>query len=206
MPYSPYWVPECQSIIFIDFLTTNYSIGRLDYKTGKIWRARIIGEISPSFIIKVKNQPNVYIVGLAHQAKRIYWNGTSSEANVIDVLFSTETTSYYATNHFHFGKVDPKNRLYFGTIRKMVCNRNSSGPSGSFYYYTKASGVRKIVGHMDVAGGIGWNIQEKLFYGVDTCHNDIYQFNYTVDGQYCEYFWHNSSFSISSKSSRRRIS
>lgn len=185
MPYSPYWDPESESVLFIDFLATTYSIGRFDPKTKKMWLAKVVGEISPSFIVKAKNCPNEYFIGLEHQVKRIYWDGVSTNATVIGVLLATETEPFYASNHLHFGKVDPNNRLYFGTIRKLVCSRNHTGPSGSFYQYTKTCGVQKIVGNMDVAGGIGWNLQQKKFYSVDTCANDIYQFSYTADGRYC---------------------
>lgn len=113
------WHAASQSIYFIDFLATDYSIGRFEFRTKEIFLAQVIGETRPSFIVAIEGARDQFIIGLEHQAKRIAWDGRSPTATVIDVVLETETQPFYATNHFHFGKVDPCNRFYFGTIRSI---------------------------------------------------------------------------------------
>lgn len=127
-----------------------------------------------------------FIVSFGLDVKQVHWNGETPTADIIDTVFTAETDPADATNSLHYGIMDPSNRLYFGTIADKKCSKTRPGPSGSFYVYTKAKGVQQIVGNINVPGGMGWNLEQKKFYGVDSCNNAILQFSYDDNGTYCK--------------------
>lgn len=187
-PYlnSPVWHDATQSVYFTDNVATNYTIGRFDYRTKQFFVAKVNETAKPSFIAPIENAVDQFIVSFGLDVKQVQWDGKSPSADVIDTILTAETDPFYATNSMHYGKVDPNNRLYFGTIRKLRCNSDPSGPSGSFYVYTKEKGIQQIVGNVNIPGGMGWNLEQKKFYAVSTCPKDILQFSYTDDGTYCK--------------------
>lgn len=186
MPCAPYWDADEQCLYFIDFLSTEYSVVRFEYKTGRITKAKIRDEISPSFIVKVANREDHFIVGLRHSVALIHWNGESSEAVLKGIIFTAEADPFYATNHLHYGTVASGNRIYLGSMRQLVCSANNSQPMGGLYTFTKKDGVHKILGNIKVGGGIGWNAAEDKLYFVDTCNNDVLQISNPADGVYCK--------------------
>lgn len=163
-------------------------INRFDYRTKELFGARVIGVDFPTIIVPVEGVPNQFLISSDRSIKRIYWDGLSPTANVIDTLFDAETDPAYSGNIIHFGKVDPENRFYFGTARLTFCRDDNPAPAGSFYVYTKELGIRRIAGVEAVAGGMAWNVEKKLFYGVDDCSNDVFQLSYTDNGTYCKAF------------------
>lgn len=164
------------------------AIGRFDYRTKEVFGATVIDAGFISFIVAVEGAANQFIIGSEHQAKLIEWDGRSPTANIIDTLFEVENDASHAHNMMHVAEVDPDNRLYFSTTRLSVCQQNSTIPPASFYVYTKEKGVQRIFGGMAVAAGAGWNLEKKLFFGVDACARNIIQLSYTDDGIYCTIF------------------
>lgn len=161
-------------------------IARFDYDTKEIYGATVPGVAYSTFVFPIEGVENEFIMGAVHQVLHIFWDGQSDTASIIDVLFEVETDPAYARTNIHFAKIDPENRLYLGTTRGDFCSKDSTVPDGSFYLYTKERGLQQITGGIRVAGGYGWNLREKLYYGVDDCSNDVIQYSYTDDGIYCK--------------------
>lgn len=156
---------------------TDVAIGRFDYKLNTIFTATIRGETMPIFIIPVQGCKNQFAVGLAHSVKIIGWDGVSPEAFVIRTAFELETDSQYAANHMHRARADPKKRFFGSTFRSATCN-TSTAASGAFYRYTKRGGVKRILGNINVASGLDWNVKEKKFYCVDACNYQVREYDW----------------------------
>lgn len=184
-PYSPHWDAKTQSLYFADNTAKDYSIVRYDYKSGRYYRAAVIGDTGPTFILPLTCGKHLFLVGFAHAAKVIKWDGCAPYAEVVRTAFEVETGPETTSNHWHFGVADPLNRFYGSTFRGDTCG-NSTAATGAFYRYGKQEGLQQIFGNVKVAGGIAFNTKRHKAYFVDTCRLTISEYSYKKS-LLCEY-------------------
>lgn len=177
---SPFWCVIRQSLFYVDFFGVDYDILRYDYGEGKIYAAKI--ENAPpnaAFIIPIEGCINEFAIGFSDRTvKKVYWNGKSVVAHIIETLFRVEQNPYYDENIWHVAKVDPYGRFYGGTMRKQLCTL-STAPKGSFYRYTQRK-LKKLFGDVGISNGITWSKRlEKMFY-IDACQFAINSYDYNI--------------------------
>lgn len=135
-------------------------------------------DVPPIFIIPIKGCQNQFAVGIGRSVKIIQWDGMSADVTTLGTLFNVEADSIYADNSYDFAKVGPKGGLWAGTYRAAVCDTNSTAASGSIYRYTKQKGVKRIIPNINVAGGFDWYAKDKKFYNLDTCANQLTEYDW----------------------------
>lgn len=167
---SPVWCSRTQSLLYTDFFGIEYNIYRYDYQKREVYRAKIFPEQeNAAFIILIEGSVDEFAIGFRDRSvKRVYWDGESDIAVVMETLFDVEQSSYYEGNLWHVAKVDPEHRFYGGTMRSQLCTPSSSS-NGSFYRYTDSRGVRKLFGGIGISNGIEWSVKKGKLFHIDAC-------------------------------------
>lgn len=184
----PHWDNETNSLYYVDIMKKDFSIHRYDVTENKIYSANIEGESYVSFIIPVAGATDLFAVGIGRRVGVIQWDGKSSGAKVVRIVFEVEQT-------FNDGKADPTGRLYCGTITQsgeklevfddIFKNTNYTC---ALYKYDAKNKVVQVRDKVRLSNGLAWNEKKKKFYYVDSCDLNVKEFDYDPDtGDLCEY-------------------
>lgn len=140
-----------------------------------------------SFIIPLKNGENQFLISDKHTVSVIEWNGIDAVAKIVREVFTVETAPEYTNNNWNIGKASPTNsrQFYGGTFRGNICS-SESGSIASLYKFTKSKCVKSLVKCLKLSGGLDWNVEESLFYHIDSCDLVIREYNWdSFTGNIC---------------------
>lgn len=172
---APHWDIARQSLYFVDIFGP--AIFRLDYNTGKIYRAQIEGESSPiGFISPVRSTTDEFVVGANRKVLLIKWDGTSSQADVLKIVVEVDKT--HEENRINDGKVDPNGVLFFGSMGNELKYDLAEKRIGSLYSYSHAAGIVNWKENVGIGNGLTWDIKRKSFYYIDSVTRDVKRFDY----------------------------
>lgn len=206
----PHWDADTQSLYYNDIYGSEASILRYDFNENKTYLAKIgelmlllcrrmlklmnilivteDGEPVVSFIIPVEGTTDQFAVGIGRRVGVIQWNGKSTQANLLRIVFEVEKDPSFKFNRFNDAKADPKGRFFGGTMRLEECGDLFASTSGSLYRYAKDEQVAKLKTNISVSNGLAWNEKTNKFYYIDTCQLNIKEFDYDPNtGDLCEY-------------------
>jgi sugar lactone lactonase YvrE len=79
-------------------------------------------------------------------------------------------------NRFNDGKVDPAGRFWAGTMPM-----GEGGPLGSLYRLDEDGSAHRMVGDIGCSNGLGWSLDAKTMYYIDTGTGRIDQFDYDAE-------------------------
>jgi gluconolactonase len=177
----PHWDIERQSLYYVDIVGP--AIFRYDYKSGEIYKATIKGsDARLGFITPVDGTSNEFIVGADHDLIVISWDGKSGQATVVRVLTQVDLDN--PPHRINDGKVDPRGRVFFGTIGDESLNLTQIR-LGAFYRYTD-SGTVKLKDSIGISNGLTWNEKLGKFYYIDSVARDVKVFDYdSSSGNIC---------------------
>lgn len=162
-------------ILAVDYV--NDTLINYNLRTGRIREGKIPGIPTPSFMIPLKCQKNLFLVSNHLTTAVIEWNGFDAEAKVIRNVFSVETDPALDNNNWLPGKASPQYVFYGGTYRRGMCG-DTPPTAGAVYSYDNRRGVRKIIPNIKVASDFQWNKRGNTMYVVDGCRNVIWAYNY----------------------------
>lgn len=193
--FAPSWSDETQDLYYVNYLSSGEgaSIYRCSFEDGTFNSAFIEGFTSPAFIIPIRKKckicKNLFVVGLDHNVAIIKWDGKSTRAQVVEILFSVETSD--PLSRTNYARADSKGRLYFGTISKKFCDTN---PQSSFYRYTADKGVQLMFSGTSTTSGIAINEKAEKLYHLDSCNLLVTEFDWDpATGDICNYTFSASS-------------
>jgi sugar lactone lactonase YvrE len=83
--------------------------------------------------------------------------------------------SHNDTGRYNDGKVDPRGRLFGGTL-----DRSYTG-GGGFYRFDSRGQAQRLFDGVSVANGLDWDVERKLMYWTDTMENRIDVFDYDIE-------------------------
>ncbi|XP_063699398.1 regucalcin-like [Culicoides brevitarsis] len=173
----PHWYAPNQSLYFCDI--PECLIFRYDYKANKCYKAKIEGELNTKigFIVPVEGKTNHFVVGLALRLAVISWDGVSPMAKVVKVL--TEVDQDVKVTRFNDGKVDPRGRIFGGTMLSEEHGDIFTARKGTFYRYDHKSGkCAALKSKICISNGLTWDETRKIFYYIDTGDKDIKEYDY----------------------------
>ena len=151
------WVPSQKSIFFVDIKKKNIFIFNTKSKKKKI--------------IKIKKE----IGFISHIKKNIFILGLQSELRIMDlntkkIFHSIPVETNKPFNRINDGKVDPKGRLWFGTMDNLERKKKY----GSLYCLDKELKIHKIESGYFITNGPAF-INSNTFYHTDTKKRTIYK-------------------------------
>ncbi|XP_013139357.1 PREDICTED: regucalcin-like [Papilio polytes] len=171
----PHWDDQSQALYFVSI--DEKTIHKYVPETGVHTKTKLSGRVS--FIISVEGESNHFVVGVERKLLIIKWDGEEgSEIEIVKELVEVDSES--PTNRFNDAKVDPKGRLFAGTLGEM-------GPTGEFekgkgsLYRLDDRGCVKLCEKIDVSNGLAWDLTEKAFYYVDSLEYKIRRYDYDVE-------------------------
>lgn len=153
----------------MDYFSVNHAINRYDISKHKVYSASVEGIQPVSFIVPLEKCSNRFVIGNRLSVKIIEWNGKDSEAKVVKELFNVKQVEDNADNYWSIAKPSPNCDLVGGTFRGTMCGRNRSLVDGGFYRYSKQHSLTRIFDDQGLSAGFDWNLDENLFYHIDTC-------------------------------------
>lgn len=170
----PHWDPETQSLYFINIDGVDSNLNRYDYRSNKIYKAKIDGAPNLLFILPIESRRNQYLVGIQNKAMIVDWNGQSPKAFINGTLFEFGSDPSVGINDV---KTDSQGRFYGGSKNVESCSTNEVGQSG-FYRYQPSEGKKKLFDGVKISNGLTWVPQTNKFYYIDSCAYDVKEFNY----------------------------
>lgn len=111
----------------------------------------------------------------------IAWDGTSKIAHTVRTV--AQLGAGELDTRWNDGKVDPRGRLFAGTMIDQSKGNPFEVNTGSFYRYdTKRGGLVKQFDSVFISNGIAWNDKTKKVYYVDSGTYDIKVFDVDDEG------------------------
>lgn len=128
------------------------------------------------FVIPVQGNNKQFILGAGTQIVLIEWDGKSANGKLVKVIGEVEKDK--VNTRFNDAKVDPRGRLFAGTMRLEECGDIFAARWGTFYRYTKSNGFDILKTQIGVSNGLCWNEKKNKFYYIDSCDLDIKEYSY----------------------------
>ncbi len=79
-------------------------------------------------------------------------------------------------HRFNDGKVDPKGRIWIGTL-----SRNFTKGAGSLYCISSINQVETKLDELTISNGMAWTADSKTFYFIDSPTQQIAEFDYFIE-------------------------
>ncbi|XP_062534271.1 regucalcin-like isoform X2 [Armigeres subalbatus] len=174
------WDVDSQSLFYVDINVA--AIRRYDYAENKTYSCTIDGVNPIAPVILVKGKPNNYVVGSGNKLLLVTWDGRSEKGTLVKTLYDLGESEKHV--RFNEGKVDPKGRLYAGTMQLESLGDPFQQHEGKLYRFDgKAGGEFKMVkDRISISNGLAWNESSKKLYYIDTGALDIKEFDVLENG------------------------
>ena len=160
---SPYWSSIRQSFFWVDI------------ENGKLFEHHLASEKTTikSFphrlSLALEGRENELILALDRKI-------ASYDLETEDLSWLTEVESDLPLNRFNDGKVDPKGRLWIGTL-----STKFTQGSGSLYTVANDLSPQKQLGQLTISNGMAWTEDNETFYFIDTPTREIKAFHYDLE-------------------------
>ncbi|XP_014356902.2 regucalcin-like [Papilio machaon] len=171
----PHWDAEAQALYFVSI--DEMTIHKYVPETGLHTKTKLDGRVS--FIISLEGTTDHFVVGLERKLVIIKWDGgEGSKVEIIKEL--AEVDIELPTNRLNDGKVDPKGRLFAGSLGQMTPSGEFEKEKGSLYRLDER-GCVKLFDRVNVSNGLAWDLKEKAFYYIDSMDYKISRYDYDVE-------------------------
>uniref|UniRef100_A0A336K406 Regucalcin n=1 Tax=Culicoides sonorensis TaxID=179676 RepID=A0A336K406_CULSO len=174
----PHWINN--SLYFVDIMES--LIFRYDYPTNKCFKANIEGEIGTKigFISPVEGKENQFVVGLGPRLVLIHWDGVSALAKRVKVLVEVEQE--LKVTRFNDGKIDPRGRIFAGTMMSEEHGDIFAVRKGTLYRFESKTGkCVPLKSKICISNGLAWDETRKRFYYIDSADYEVKEFDYDVE-------------------------
>lgn len=186
---SPIWDETTQSVLFIDLIgsAAELSIFRYSLEDEQLYKASIEGASEPvGFLAPVQGHPDLYAVGIGHDAYIIRWDGTSTTAHIDHKLFSVDSND--PNSRTDLARPDRQGHLYGGTFAPTFCITTKN--KTVFEYSSGEDDINVILDDVYTTSGIAFDESEGILYQMDVCSLVLTAFDWDPEsGKLSEYFW-----------------
>lgn len=172
------WDVDSQSLYYVDINVA--SVLRYDYAENKTYSAKIDGVSPIAPIILVQGKPDQFVLGTGNKLVLVSWDGRSKKGTLVKTLYDLGESEKHV--RFNEGKVDPKGRLYAGTMQLDSLGDVFQQKEGKLYRFDgKAGGeFHMLKDKISISNGLAWT-NSKCYY-VDTAALDIKEFDVLENG------------------------
>ncbi|MBN3580961.1 SMP-30/gluconolactonase/LRE family protein [Algoriphagus aestuarii] len=165
----PYWHAERQSFFWVDI--ENGKLFEHSLKTGET-KTRSF----PHYLaVVLESEDGSLILGL--DRKIANFNLETEELNWL-----CEVESDYTLHRFNDGKVDPKGRIWIGTL-----STKFTEGAGSLYCIDQDLEPKKKLSNLTISNGMAWTADNQTFYFIDTPTRQIKVFHFDLESGEIEF-------------------
>jgi len=159
----PYWHVARQSFFWVDI--ENGKLFEHNLKTKETKTRSFPHRLA----VVLEGKENELILGLDRKLAR--FNLITEELNWL-----YEVESEYPLHRFNDGKVDPKGRIWIGTLSTLFTKG-----AGSLYCISGNTQVEKKLSDLTISNGMAWTEDNQTFYFIDTPTRKIQAFNFDLE-------------------------
>ncbi len=156
----PLWLPESGQLVWVDI--EGMKIRMWNPKTreeGSVSVGQRIGAV-------VRASDGRMVCALEHGF--YFLDLTTGELEPI-----VDPEAHLPGNRFNDGKCDPAGRFWAGTMPK-----SEDAPEGSLYRLDTDGSVHRMVGEISCSNGLGWSLDGRTMYYIDTGTRRVDRFDY----------------------------
>lgn len=174
-PQSPYWDQAHGLLYMVDHMSGKIMCYNEAQKS--VSSASLPGMASPSFLIKLTQPEDEFLVSDHLSTAVIQWDRASQTATKVRDAFSVEDS---AKNYWNVAKASPSHKFFGGTVRGGMCS-DTADPGAGMYVFDKSSGVRKLnLPNLKNSAGIAWNAQGNKVYHIAACQRNVREYDYDL--------------------------
>jgi sugar lactone lactonase YvrE len=165
----PYWHAERKSFFWVDI------------ENGKLFEYNLNTEETKTrsfphrLAVVLESEDGNLILGLDRKLARF-----DLESEKLTWLCQVEPE--YPLHRFNDGKVDPKGRIWIGTLSTLFTEG-----AGSFYCVDKDLQPRKMLENLTISNGMAWAADNQTFYFIDTPTRQIKVFRLALESGKIEF-------------------
>ena len=165
----PLWITQLGSFFWVDIEKGN--LHRYHLATEQLE----IRHFPHRLAVVLEGQIGKLILGLDRKLVRYDW-----ETEVIEELFEVE--SDLTLNRFNDGKVDPKGRIWIGTLSTLFTEG-----AGSLYRIGPDLQPKVQLTNLTISNGMAWTADQQTFYFIDTPTKKIQEFAFDPESGAIEF-------------------
>ncbi|XP_045110867.1 regucalcin-like [Portunus trituberculatus] len=178
----PHWVMDRCCLLFVDIMRGE--MHRLFTDTRRHQKLHVEPEgagDSLSFVVPVKNHPDLYAVGLGRSVALVEWLETDPDAHTRKVKVTLHTVeSDTPTNRFNDGKCDPRGRLWAGTMAQESAPGVLPKEKGHIFCLNNDLTLDCTMDKISLSNGLAWSHDKKTFYYIDSMAYSVDAFDYDI--------------------------
>ncbi|MDG1275948.1 MAG: SMP-30/gluconolactonase/LRE family protein [Algoriphagus sp.] len=159
----PYWHVGRQSFFWVDI--ENGKLFERNLKTKETKTRSFPHRLA----VVLEDREGNLILGLDRKLARF-------DLDTENLTWLCEVESEYPLHRFNDGKVDPKGRIWIGTLSTLFTEG-----VGSLYLVDQDLKPKKQLGNLTISNGMAWTEDNRTFYFIDTPTRQIKAYNFDLE-------------------------
>lgn len=165
----PYWHSDLQCFFWVDI------------EKGKLFQHHLESGQTKTYsfphrlAVVLEGNDDQLILGLDRKLAKF-------DLKTEELKWLTEVESDFPFHRFNDGKVDPKGRLWIGTLSTLFTEG-----VGSLYCVDSDLKPKKILSDLTISNGMAWTADNQTFYFIDTPTRQIKAFHYDLESGKIEF-------------------
>ncbi|XP_046422410.1 regucalcin-like [Neodiprion fabricii] len=174
----PYWDHVAQVLYYVNVLES--TIFKYEPSTEKFTQVIVDKEkkSSVSFVIPVEGIKDKFVIGYGNKLALLTWNGISTYPTNLEILISLNEAT---DTVFNDGKVDPRGRLWTGTVFPGVITGSQERRGELYRMNSQEKCVTSHATGIGISNGLAWSTDHKIFYYIDSLNNTVDAFDYNIN-------------------------
>lgn len=159
----PIWIAKHQSFFWVDI--ENGTLFQMTFPSQKVKTFKFPGRLA----VALEGKGNDLILGLDRSLIRF-----DLETGKHEELLELEQE--FPLHRFNDGKVDPKGRIWIGTLSTLFTEG-----AGSLYCISEELAVEKKLEKLTISNGMAWTKDQSSFYFIDTPTQQVQEFDFDAE-------------------------
>lgn len=156
----PIWISKHQSFFWVDI--ENGKLFQMTFPSQEVKTFKFSGRLA----VALEGKGNELILGLDRSLIRFELE-TGKQEKLL------ELEQEFPLHRFNDGKVDPRGRIWIGTLSTLFTEG-----AGSLYCISEDLSVEKKLSNLTISNGMAWTEDQSTFYFIDTPTQQIQEFDF----------------------------
>ena len=166
----PHWLGATSELLWVDILGKTVNFFNCDSSQNTAFQT----EDLVTAALPCRDNPDTFVITTGR--KLAFFDRRSGlTKDIVQIEHDKED------NRCNDAKCDPRGRLWFGTMGPEPVPTKPVPYCGCFYSYTPTAGVKTHFERVSISNGIGWSLDHKTMYYIDSFPKKVYMFDYDVE-------------------------